>query len=165
GSSRGIYGSMTTAERDRIRREALSWTAWYSPAAHLAFTSLSGIVPMIVGASLLHDVHAWQLAFAVGVFVLANAVEWRAHRDMLHRRFPPLGQLYDRHTPIHHAIFITDEMAMRERRELRLVLLPAWGLLTVLVGTLPLFALLLALGQRNLAGLFIIVSMGYMVSY
>jgi sterol desaturase/sphingolipid hydroxylase (fatty acid hydroxylase superfamily) len=153
------------SDRDRVRQESLAWAGWYSPALHLAITSLSGLVPVAIGVALLHDVHAWQIGFALGVFLLSNAVEWRAHRDMLHKRLPPFGELYERHTLRHHVIFVTEDMAMRERRELRLVLLPAWGLLAVALGVLPPLAALLLLGQRNLAGLFLIVTMGYVLSY
>ncbi|MEO8877793.1 MAG: hypothetical protein ABI461_19525 [Polyangiaceae bacterium] len=46
-------------------------------------------------------------------YVVSNMTEWRAHKDLLHRRTPPLQVLYDRHTPQHHVIFITGDMAMR----------------------------------------------------
>jgi sterol desaturase/sphingolipid hydroxylase (fatty acid hydroxylase superfamily) len=62
-------------------------------------------------------------------------------------------------------VFITDDMAIRSRREYRLVLIPAYGILLVFLATLPLFALLLALGQRNLAGVFLAVSMLYVAGY
>jgi hypothetical protein len=155
-------------DREQVRRQALAWTGWYSPLGHLAVTSISGLVPMALGVVLVArsgGLRWWHLAFAAGVFVLNNATEWRAHRDMLHRRFRPFGVLYDRHTPIHHAIFVTDDMAMRERREFRLVLMPAYGLFAVFLAVLPFLLLLWWLGQPTLAGLFMIVCMGYVVTY
>jgi hypothetical protein len=63
------------------------------------------------------------------LLVLFNATEWRAHRDLLHKRLPPLGALYDRHTPQHHLIFVDGAMALRDPREFRLVLIPVSGVL------------------------------------
>ncbi len=152
-------------ERDRIRAAALAEAPRYSPLGHLLISSLSGLIPLSIGLSLLHQVRLWQLGFAALVFLLSNAVEWRVHRDVLHKRVRPLELLYDRHTPLHHRVYVTDDMAMRDRREFRLVLIPAYGIFLVCLMTLPLFGLLLYLGQRNLAGLFLATSMGYVVSY
>jgi hypothetical protein len=68
---------------------------------------------------------------------LLNAGEWRIHRDLLHRRTPPLRLLYDRHTPHHHMIFVTDDMAIRSPRVFRLVLIPFYGVLAAGLATLP----------------------------
>jgi hypothetical protein len=162
---RPIEQVLPEAERDRIRREWLGDTSRYSPRLHLAVTSLSGLIPIAVGLTWIHHVTAPELGFALAVFVLSNAVEWRAHRDLLHKRFRPLAELYDRHTPIHHMVFVTDDMAMRTRVEFRLVLLPAYGLLVIFFATLPVTAILYWLGHHNLAGLYIVTTMGYVVTY
>ena len=70
-------------------------------------------------------------------FLVLNAGEWRIHRDILHKRTPPLTVLYDRHTPEHHMIFVTDDMAIRSTREFYLVLIPAYGIVAAAVGALP----------------------------
>jgi hypothetical protein len=133
---------------------------------HLACPSLIGLGSIVAACVWIRDLRAWQLLTVPVVFLLSNMTEWRAHRDLLHRRTWPLQVLYDRHTPEHHRIFVTDDMAMRSVREFRLVLIPAYGLLAMLVGALPLAALL-AFGfhQRNLAALFMATAMGYAVSY
>jgi sterol desaturase/sphingolipid hydroxylase (fatty acid hydroxylase superfamily) len=98
--------------------------------------------------------------------VLLNAGEWLIHRDLLHRRTPPLQVLYDRHTPQHHMVFVDDDMSMRGVREFRLVLIPAYGILAALAGSLPIpAAIWLLAGQRNLALLFVAVTMAYVVAY
>lgn len=153
------------AERDRIRKEALEQPGWYSPWAHLGVTTVFGLTCAGVAIALLRDVKWWELLAAVGFFVLANASEWRIHRDLLHRRTPGATVLYDRHTPEHHMIFITDDMAIRSTREFRLVLIPAYGIILAFFGLLPLFGLIWWLGQHNLAALFCVVSMLYIVSY
>jgi len=99
------------------------------------------------------------------VWIFNNINEWRIHRDILHRRFPIAPVLYDRHTPEHHMIYVTDDMAMRNRREFRLVLIPAYGLFLIFVTLLPLTSLIWFVGLRNLALLYLATSMGYVVSY
>jgi sterol desaturase/sphingolipid hydroxylase (fatty acid hydroxylase superfamily) len=84
---------------------------------------------------------------------------------LLHRRSKVAPVLYDRHTPEHHMVYVTDDMAIRNRREMRLVLIPAYGILLLFGGVLlPAAALWLA-GLRNVALLFVAVEMAYVLSY
>jgi hypothetical protein len=157
------------------RREArLDRPGFYSPGLHLAVTSLTGLSVMAAGLWLLEDVKWWQVAFGLGLLVLSNATEWRIHRDFLHNRLWPLAFLYDRHTPEHHMLFQTDDMAIRSRREYRLVLLPPYAILVLFLSLLPAiaalwygvpFQLFSEGDQHNLAAVFAIVTMGYVVSY
>jgi hypothetical protein len=161
-------------KRDEIRRECLERGGWYSPWLHLGITSCVGLGVIGVAVSLLHDVKGWQIAFGLFLLLLSNATEWRLHRDVLHRRrwFAPI--LYDRHTPEHHMIFTTEDMAIRSAREMRLVLIPAFGIVGAFVGLLPIMALVWIgwprplfspVDQHNLAAIFAIETMGYIVSY
>ncbi len=156
----------TREEREALRASAVAETpSWYSPWAHLAFPSLVGMGAIAVCLAVLHDVRAWELLAVPATYLASNAVEWRAHRDLLHRRTWPLEVLYDRHTPLHHMIFVTGDMAMRSRREFRLVLIPFYGILAILAATIPLAVLFSALGQRNLGALFVATTSFYVVSY
>jgi hypothetical protein len=138
---------------------------WYSPWVHLAFPSLVGL-GLIAGAILsLHDLQPWQLAFVPLVYIISNASEWRAHRDLLHKRTPPLQVLFDRHTPEHHRVYVYDDMAIRSSREFRLILIPAYGVLTIFIATFPITLGLWFGGQQNLACLFVATTMGYVVGY
>jgi len=113
----------------------------------------------------LKDVEAWQLAIVPVTWVVSNAVEWRAHRDLLHKRTWPLYELYDRHTPNHHVVFVTDDMALRSAREFKFVLLPAFGIVAIFAAVFPISLLLSRLGQANLSALFLATTMGYVLSY
>jgi hypothetical protein len=74
--------------------------------------------------------------------------------------------LYDRHTPEHHMVFVTDDMSIRSWREFHLVLIPAYGIVAAAVGALPFPALLwLGFGLRNPALLFMASTMVYVVMY
>lgn len=165
-SSQGL-GRLSTARRDELRARLIAEIpGFYSPWLHLAFPSLVGIAVIVTCVWLLRDVRALDLVTIPATFLLLNVVEWRVHRDILHRRTPPLGVLYDRHTPQHHMIFVTDDMAIRATREFYLVLIPAYGIIAAGIGALPIpAALWLGLGLRNPALLFMAVTMGYLVGY
>src|SRR5262249_5152492 len=137
----------------------------YSPAFHLAFPSVVGIGAAVAAGLFLRDVRAVELLVVPFVFLLSNMTEWRAHRDLLHRRTWPLEVLYDRHTPEHHRVYTTDDMAIRDVREFRLVLIPAYGILAVAVAAAPGPVVLALLGLRNAALLWIATAMLYVVAY
>ena len=110
-------GRLTRDRRDELRARVVGEIPrWYSPWLHLAFPSLVGIGVIVACVLSLHDVRPLELLAIPLTFLLHNAGEWRIHRDMLHKRQPPLGVLYDRHTPQHHMIFVTDDMAIRAVR-------------------------------------------------
>lgn len=154
------------AARERVRREAVAripW--WYSPWGHLAFPSLIGI-GLIAGALALLERPSWLELLTVPVFLaLLNVNEWHIHRNILHRRTWPLEFLFWRHTPEHHVIFVRDDMAMREWREFRLVLIPFYGIVAIFVTTLPITVLLWFVVSPNVAVLWVASTMGYVVSY
>jgi hypothetical protein len=137
----------------------------YSPALHLGFPSLFGIAAIAASIALLRDVTALDLWFVPLVYMASNATEWRAHKHVLHHRTKPLELLYDRHTPVHHRIYMTDDMAIRSAREFRLVLIPPYAIVAILVGLAPMATALWLFGQHNLACLFIATTMFYVLSY
>ena len=68
------------------------------------------------------------------VYVLANATEHRAHRLALHRRTRGSSRFSTTVTrPIHHRIFTASDMAIRDRREAALVLLPWFAIVIIVV--------------------------------
>lgn len=137
----------------------------YSPTFHLLFPSTVGLAIIVGCALVLRGFQAWQLVAVPLSFLILNASEWRIHRDLLHHRMKPLQFLYDRHTPEHHMVFVTDDMAVRSPREWRLVLIPPYGILAAFAGALPIPVLLGLVGQWNLGVLFLATAMGYVVSY
>ena len=130
---------MTHASREELRRDMLARIPrWYSPWLHLAIPAVSGLAILALALSLVHDLRAWQLALVPAFLAFGNAVEWHAHRGLLHRRTWPLEILYVRHTPQHHAVYVADDMYIREWRELKFVLLPAYGVVAIVAVTSPL---------------------------
>jgi hypothetical protein len=154
-------------ERRAALRAALigETPSWYVPWVHMLVPSLVGIGMMAIALSLLRDVTALQLLTVPIVYVLANANEWTVHRWALHRRNPLAPVLYDQHTPKHHMLYITDDMAIRDKREYRLVLIPAYGLFLIFTTAIWITALIWWLGYRNVACLYAATAIGYAVSY
>jgi hypothetical protein len=155
-----------SGKREALRRRLVdAIPASYSPAFHLIFPSVVGWSVIVTALLLLRDLHPLQLLTVPVALLVLNAAEWRIHRDLLHRRTPGFTVLFDRHTPEHHQVYVTDDMAMRDRREFRLVLIPAYGIVVAFFGALPIPALLIALHHWNAAMLFIATDMFYVVSY
>src|SRR5262249_47682746 len=153
--------------RDELRaRLVAEIPRWYRPWLHLGFPSLVGLSTLAVCLGALHALRPLELLTIPATLLLLNAAEWRIHRDLLHRRTPPLAVLYDRHTPQPHMVFVPDDMAMRSTREFRLVLIPAYGIVAAGLGALPIpLGLWLGWGARNPALLFMATTMGYVVAY
>lgn len=152
--------------REAVRERLVSEIpGWYSPLLHLATPTLIGLGLMVCAAFTIHALNPLELLFVPLIFVFSNAVEWRAHKYLLHRRTRFMEVLYDRHTPEHHVIYVFEDMAIRSRQEFKLVLIPAFGILAVFVLTTPILAGLWLAGQQNLAALFVMSSMFYVLSY
>ncbi|MBK7402805.1 MAG: fatty acid hydroxylase [Myxococcales bacterium] len=158
---RGILRARNAA-RDRLQA---SIPANYNPWLHLAATTGIGVATLVVGLVMIHAPTWRELLTIPLVFVFANAFEWRAHKDLLHHRRPPLHELYDRHTPEHHMVFGYDDMAIREPRELHRVLIPWIGVLGIVVAVAPLAWALGHFWSPNRGWLFLVCSAVYMVGY
>jgi hypothetical protein len=157
---------MTKAARSEIRADLMSHVPrWYSPWLHLAVPGLAGLAIIAFAVSRVHDPASWELAVVPVFFLASNAIEWHAHRDLLHRRTWPLEELYVRHTPQHHAVFVAEDMFIREWRELKLVLLPAWGVLAIFVAASPIAVLFWLAGAPNVAALWIATTTAYVLMY
>ncbi|MFO0584452.1 MAG: fatty acid hydroxylase [Anaeromyxobacter sp.] len=157
---------MTGASRSELRSRLLAGIpGWYSPGLHLVVPTLVALGVASVALHLLQGVTAWQLAFVPPFLLAGNAVEWHVHRGVLHRRVRFLETLYLRHTPMHHAVFVSEDLAIRDRREVRLVLLPALAFTGLVALTAPLAIALAALGQRNLGLLWVASAALYLLAY
>lgn len=159
---------LTEERRDKVRAASLAeipW--WYSPYAHLAATT--GIGVAVLAASIYGISRAtfhWPDALVVPIVILfANFFEWRVHKTVLHRRWWPFEVIYDRHTPMHHMVYVEDDMALRSVREFRLILIPAAGVLGIVMAAAP-AALVIAHFWSAAAGwLFLLSASLFMVSY
>src|SRR5579863_7967452 len=153
-------------EREALRAE---WVAriprWYNPWLHLAITTSFGVGFSVAAGLQIHALRPVQLLIVPLVWVFSNATEWRAHRDLLHKLQPLAKQIYVQHTLQHHRLYFTEDMEIRNPKELRMVLMPSYGILLILLTTLPIAAALWFGGERNLDALFVIMTQLYVVSY
>jgi hypothetical protein len=152
--------------REAFRQQMLAAVpSWYSPTGHLLATTGIGLFVIALSILQIRGLRAIELLTVPIVFVISNFTEWHAHRNLLHRRSPPLGELYDRHTPQHHRVYRYEDMAIRSWRELRLVLIPAVGVLGIIATSVPGAALAGWLFGANVGWLFLLTSGSYVTSY
>jgi Fatty acid hydroxylase superfamily len=161
---------LTEERRYAVRQKALAaipW--WYSPQGHLAATTGIGLVVLvasIVAIARLDGGVTWtDLLVIPAVVLLANYYEWRVHRDVLHKRFWPFEVIYDKHTPMHHMIYVEEDMAIRDVKEFRLVLIPAAGVLGIVLGVAPLAIAIAHFWSPAAGWLFLLTVSLFMVSY
>ena len=138
---------------------------WYSPYGHLAGTVGIGVVAVGICLSRLRAPSALELATIPIAFAFANLVEWLAHKHLMHRRRRPFSVLFDRHTPEHHRVYHKGSMAMKSARELRLVLIPAMGVLGIVLLAAPAAFLAGVVANENVGWLFLLTSALYVVAY
>jgi len=156
---------MTSAARTEYREEVLARVPrGYSPFLHLVVPSILALAAVDAAVSLMHGVRWWQVALVPVFAGVMNALEWHAHRGLLHRHVRPLGMLHRRHLE-HHAVYVRGDMVMQDPRELRIVFLPAVGIVAVFAVALPAALAFLFAGQRNLALLWVATSVGYVMAY
>jgi hypothetical protein len=162
-------GRLTEARREKVRSAALAeipW--WYSPYGHLAATTGIGLVTLALSAWQLrahHALRATDLLVVPIVCLLANYFEWRVHKYVLHRRFWPFEVIYDKHTPMHHMIYVEEDMALRSVKEFRLVLIPAAGVLGIVIAAAPVALAVGRFWSASAGWLFLLTASLFMVSY
>lgn len=161
-----IETPLSAERRAALREELIAETPrWYVPWVHLFVPSLVGIAAIAIALTRIENLRPLELLTVPAVYLFANAFEWWIHGAALHRRHPLAPVLYDQHTPKHHMLYLTEDMAIRDRREYRLVLIPAFGLFLIFVGQIPINIALRWLGYPNVAWLYLATSIGYAVSY
>jgi hypothetical protein len=165
-SARGLTEERRNAVRQRSLDE-IPW--WYNPYGHLAATTGIGLIVLVASitsiARLATPVKWTDLLVIPGVILMANYYEWRVHRDVLHKRFWPFEVIYDKHTPMHHMVYVEEDMALRSVREFRLVLIPAAGVLGIVLAAAPLAFGISYLWSTAAGWLFLLTTSLFMVSY
>jgi sterol desaturase/sphingolipid hydroxylase (fatty acid hydroxylase superfamily) len=137
----------------------------YRPWRHLAIPNIYGGVVIAACLGQLDGPSLAQWSTVPIMLVVAQAAEWRFHRDLLHRRVPPFGYFYDAHTVSHHTLFVRGAMALRDPREFRGILFPWWAI-AVLTALMTPFALAVAwFGGRDAGLLMLATAHAYLLIY
>ncbi len=156
----------TAPGREKARARLLAQIPrWYNPWLHLVATTGIGVAVLVVATLNVHGLKGVELLMVPLVFLISNAFEWLAHKYVLHRIFWPFGVIYERHTPDHHAVYMTNDMTIRSTLEFRLVLIPAAGVLGIVLTVAPLAIVLAKLLSANCGWLFLVTASLYMVGY
>lgn len=137
----------------------------YHPIAHLVIPSLICLAAIAAALLTLDSVDGLEWLVVPATYVFANASEWRIHRDLLHKRSRWFPLLYERHTLMHHRVFLERDMEITSVDEFGLVLIPPEAELLVVFATLPPALLIAATGAHDAARLFFATAVGFAVSY
>lgn len=155
-------GSVHVRKRDAILREI---PAWYRPGVHLAIPTAIGIGLMAAAIGRLDALRPSEVFVVPLTLFFGLGFEWRAHKDVLHRRLPLLGTIYERHELKHHVVYTHDDMAMRSSREMWLILMPAYAIVLVALLVTPLAVAFRFAWSANAAALFLATSMAFFLAY
>lgn len=137
----------------------------YSGILHFAVPNVLAWGGIALAASHLHDVRPLEwLALPAG-FLIANFVEWLAHKGPMHNRRAPLDLLFERHTLLHHEYFRDDSMDTDGADEWFFVLFPMWGVAAVIVPAILLGLLANALFGLNVGLLTLMIVLFYYIFY
>ncbi len=140
--------------------------SWYRGQWHFVAVNLVGIVLIGLAALGIHRLRAVELVTIPVAFFIANFFEWWVHKGPLHHQARgPAGELYKRHTLLHHASFSSTSMAVRSARELRMVLFPFPAILGAALIATGLAALVTLLTTVNAGRLTFAVALGYYLLY
>ena len=151
--------------RARYRAEVVP--PGYSGALHvmLGLACAGGGVAAALVFAVAHGA-AWHDTWIVPLtLVVANVVEYLAHRGPMHHRRPGLGALHARHSGRHHRFFVAEAMPFEGARDLHAVLFPPALLLffgAIATGLGALVALFL---PAAVASLFVASALAYYLLY
>lgn len=138
---------------------------WYRPLPHAIIPSLLGILIIIACMFSISNIQ-WTSFFCIPIALLILFIfEWLVHKYILHGKQPLLGQIYKLHELSHHVIYTHEKMAMEDDKELYFIMMPPYAILLVFGLISPLaFGIGMIFGS-NVAGLILIISMLFFLSY
>lgn len=109
---------------------------------------------------------SWRDAWIVPLtLVVANVVEYLAHRGPMHHRVGALQALHTRHSGRHHRFFVAEAMPFESVGDLHAVLFPPVLLLFFGAIACGLGALVALVAPTSVAALFVASALGYYLLY
>jgi hypothetical protein len=151
---------------ERQRSEIISRIpAGYRPWVHLMIPSAIGLSILVAALSQIRGLLLRELLTVPLTLLAGFGFEWRAHKDILHRRVPLLGILYERHELAHHVIFTRRDLSMRSRHEWFLILMPPYAIVLVFAMVVPIALGIAHFDTKNSALLMVATSMVFFLSY
>ena len=159
-----MIDAKTARYREQYRDQLIS--EGYSGRLH--FSVILGFVALVlaIGAFRLEDVQPLEWLVVPLTFLYANLAEYLGHRFVMHRRWPGLGLIYERHTLQHHRFFTHETMQYDSSDDFKAVLFPPMLMMFFAIAfALPAGLLLAWLFSANVAWLFVMTAIGYYGSY
>ncbi|SDI80874.1 Fatty acid hydroxylase superfamily protein [Ferrimonas sediminum] len=101
---------------------------------HAAAVALFGSGVMALALVQLESVSGWQWWTVAVALLVANVLEYVAHRWLGHRRTRILPLFYQRHSGDHHRFFTHQDLLCRDSRDWRVVLFPPYLILVISLG-------------------------------
>jgi hypothetical protein len=112
------------AYREDYRAESIS--ADYHGWRHLAGMTAICVTAIAIALSMITGLGWAELTIIPAAWVLANLIEYAAHRGPMHHLSVGFGRLYRRHTSQHHRFFSRELMEIDSPRDFHVTLFPAW---------------------------------------
>jgi hypothetical protein len=137
----------------------------YDYLLHMILPSGTALIGFVLSILLMTQFSWWMpLAFA-GMFFVFFGFEWYFHKNILHQRFPFIESIYEKHELAHHLIFVDQDMAIRDKREIYYVLIPY--LAFILAFTIVVFPVAFIIGwfSWNLAMLYLAAAFLFYLTY
>jgi hypothetical protein len=154
------HTASTLEFRAQVRSEQIG--PRYRGRLHFACTMTGCAVGIAVALSTVHAPTWQELLVVPAGLLVANLVEYLAHRFLMHRARPLVGFLHRRHTLLHHRYFTNEAPTVDSTRDFKAVLFPAPVIAFFLVGVaLPLGVALDVVFPRNVAALFATAAIAY----
>ncbi len=156
----------TPSPRERLRaRVRARIPQGYSAARHLGISlGVCAAAVTLAGWRLGWHLRWKDIAAIPPMLLFLNGFEWWLHKDVLHRRMPPVF-LYERHTLDHHMLLRWDDMAIRDAAELYHVLLPVRAIALLALITVPLASIVALLFGAHAAWLYLGLEGMYVALY
>lgn len=134
---------------------------YYNKYLHLIIPSL---IVLLVSVYSIMSVGSFSILTAAITLFTIFGLEWFIHKNILHKPQFGLKSIYQQHT-LHHVIFNHDDMAIRDGKELNLVLMPVYAVLLLCVIVSPFVGLMLFLLGPSVAFSSLIMIMLFFLGY
>lgn len=137
---------------------------WYVPVFHLFFPTIVSLIIIGICASQVISTSITIFLVSLISWIILLGLEWGIHRYILHNPFSFLNALYRYHR-IHHFLFSSQNMLIKNRKELFYVLLPPYAILLVFGLIAPLAFGIGLIFSLNISYLIIINAMIFFLMY
>jgi hypothetical protein len=139
---------------------------WLVGWGHFAAITLIAAGTTALSARMVSQARWREWAAVPAGFLIANFVEWLAHRYPMHHPMRPLSVMYEMHTMRHHLMFTEATMEAETTGDFDMVLFSPGSLAFFMLGAAaPIASLFFLLVSRNAGWLFIALALDYYALY